>query len=117
MHAPVTVRVIHTPSANFWNTVTARMERQRTAPTINSAKRRRQRASLPRLDHQWRHIPVIDRENVRNTLIEYMITRAWTSPCVYQSAASAEMPIRKIPFSVAKRSERLENHRGAQESW
>ena len=32
--------------------------------------------------HQWRNMPIIDSENVRNTLIEYMITSVVTLPPV-----------------------------------
>ena len=37
-------------------------------------------------------MPIIDSENVTNTLIEYITTNVSILPCVYQSAAAADEP-------------------------
>src|SRR5262245_27005933 len=96
--------------------LTARIDRHSVAPKTNSSQRRRHSGFFPRSSYQCRAIPIIDNENVRNTLIEYITPSAETSPPVAHKAAKAETPINKIPLCVANRSERLPNQWGTNES-
>ena len=79
----------------------------RGAEQRTSANRRRQSGFSLRTSHQCRHMPIIDNENVTNTLIEYITTSVVTCPPVNHSAASAAKPISITPLCVASRSERL----------
>ena len=62
------------------------------------------------------HMPIIDSENVTNTLIEYITSSADTFPPVTHSAASPATPITNTPLCAARRSERLANQCGTHES-
>src|SRR5215204_3456423 len=96
----------------LYHRLTERMERQSMAPKVNRMNRRRQSGFLWRSLYQCRAMPIIDNEKVRNTLIEYITTRAETLPPVAHSAAKAAAPMSMIPFRAASRSDKLPNQCG-----
>ena len=55
--------------------------------------------------------------NVTKTLIEYMTSNADTAPELAHSATMLLSPINQMPFCEERRSERLPNQCGTQESW
>ena len=96
--------------------MTVKIDKHIAAPNKNSANRRRHKGFSWRTSHQCRHMPIIDSENVTNTLIEYISTSATTFPPVSHSAPRAEKPITSTPLCAANRSERFANQWGTHES-
>src|SRR5690242_9054863 len=113
---PVTTTVFHAPSANLNVTVTTRIARQSTEPKTNSATRFRQ-AGFSWCCRQCNTIPIIDKENVTNTLIEYITIKAETAPALAHSATRLLTPMSRMPLCDANRSDKLPNQCGTHESW
>ena len=72
--------VTHPPAANLNQTVTQRTVPVSRKPTPFMAIPNFHFASVFRSFHQCRIMPNWEREKVRKTLMEYMITRYWTDP-------------------------------------
>src|SRR5262245_55054744 len=108
-HMPVTNSVRQPPTSNFSTTVTDRMARHMIEPHRNRTNRRRHNGLVWRTSYQCRHMPIIDSENVTNTLMAYMTKSADVLPPVDHSATKAEKPINNTPLCAARRSERLAN--------
>src|SRR5882724_12707488 len=61
-------------------------------------------------------MPIMESENVTNTLIEYMTSKAETAPELAHRAARLLRPMSMIPFWEESRSDKLPNQCGTQES-
>src|SRR3954453_1149167 len=85
---PVLTRVTHPPCVNFSITVTSRITTQSTKATTCAGRWCHQSECERRSRIQYRIMARLERENVRNTLIEYMTTSLVTSPRVYTKAAN-----------------------------
>src|SRR5262245_4630218 len=113
---PVTSTVRHAPSANLKQIVTTRMLMHSTEPKANSAPRFFH-TGLSGWPRQCSVIPTMDSEKVTNTLMEYMTIRVETAPPEDHNASRAAPPINRMPLCEERRSDRLPNQWGTQESW
>ena len=91
---PVISSVIQPPSGNFMITVTHRIDAVRTKPMPLTASPCFHRFSVFRSFHQCSTMPNCDMLKVRNTLIEYMMTRYRTEPPVMNSIRNAIPPMK-----------------------
>src|SRR5512140_3126710 len=97
--------VTQPPSGNLNQTVRQRTEDVSRNPVPFIASPNFHRFSVPRSFHQCRTIPNWEREKVRKTLIEYMLTRYLTDPPEMYSMRSAMPPMKTTPYFRTRRSD------------